>query len=64
MLFIASNLFAKENVLILGLKTKRSLENLPVNTIIITQEEIEKYNAKSIGEILGNYAGIRMIKPQ
>lgn len=46
-----------DNVVVTGTKTEHTLANVPVQTVLITNQEIEKSNAKTISELLSSIAG-------
>ena len=46
-----------ETMVVTATKTEHKIEDVPVETILITAEEIERMNAKNISEILKNVPG-------
>lgn len=46
-----------EPVVVTGTKTKHTLENVPVETVLLTREDIDKSNAKNVSALLGEIPG-------
>jgi len=47
-----------EDIVVTGTKTPHTLKDVPVETIVITREDIEKTNAQNAIDILKNIPGI------
>ncbi|MCP4481573.1 MAG: TonB-dependent receptor [bacterium] len=60
---LISNLVAEETLL-LALKSSLPTERLSIGTIVITQDEIARFQGQSVRDILDSYAGIRFVKQQ
>ncbi|MCP2519099.1 TonB-dependent receptor [Candidatus Aminicenantes bacterium AC-335-A11] len=48
----------KEKIVVTATKTPHSLKDVPITTVIITREEIEKTNAQTVGDILRWLPGV------
>ena len=46
-----------EEIVVTATKTPHTLEDVPVETILVTKEDIKGSNAKNVSELLGNIAG-------
>jgi len=46
-----------DNIVVTGTKTEHTLGSVPVQTVLITNQEIEKSNAKTISELLSSVPG-------
>jgi len=63
--FSASNAFADnkinrlDDIVITGTKTPHSLQDVPVETIVITKEDIEKKNSQNVMDLLKDIPGIQ-----
>ncbi len=49
-----------ENIVVTGTKTPHALKDVPVETIVITTEDIEKTNAQNAMDVLKNIPGINI----
>jgi len=54
------SLKALENIVVTGTKTEKALARTPVRTEVVTREDIERYNASNLYQILDRVPGIRM----
>lgn len=57
---VAEKAVELETLVVTGTKTEHKIEDVPVETILITSEEIEKSNAKNISELLKYVPGFNM----
>lgn len=57
---VAEKAVEMETLVVTATKTEHKLEDVPVETILITREEIEKSNAKNISELLKYVPGFNM----
>jgi outer membrane receptor for ferrienterochelin and colicins len=51
------SLKALENIVVTGTKTEKALARTPVRTEVVTREDIERYNASNLYQILEQSAG-------
>ena len=52
--------FKLDRIVVTGTKTEHKLKNVPIETILITAEEIERSNAKNVSELVKYVPGFNM----